>query len=256
MLVKIAGGFGLLRPRDRSTGLPHARIGLVLLFGAVVFSGPEGSVQTRSGVAEASYLSSWKTDVVVSNQARGPLSAHDARQQRGPLGVGSTDAVASAEQPACPPLAQGPNSPNPTSPFVRGCFLAVEGRVRPFVDAVVSLPGSSDRAEVRFLVDTGSDITVVAPRDAARLGIEYELLPVVQRVSGVGGPMDARFVNATVVLASVVVPVALTLVDPNTAHSTLSLLGRDVLGQFALFVDEPHRRVLLYEPHAARALVP
>ena len=46
----------------------------------------------------------------------------------------------------------------------------------------------------------------------------------------------------------------LALPVPETPHPIPSLLGRDVLSHFALFLEERTGRVLLLEPHEAAAL--
>jgi len=141
-------------------------------------------------------------------------------------------------------------------PLAVGCFITVDGRARPYLNATLRLPAIGKQLDVRLLVDTGADRTILGPQDVARLGIDYAPLPRGQEVGGLGGRVDTRAIDASLVFDNVTVPVALTVLDPSAAQPIPSILGRDVLAHFALFMDERRGRVLLFEPRAAEALVP
>lgn len=182
----------------------------------------------------------------------GASSVHPPR-----VGLGPSGRSESANGRACPTTARGPMVSDPTGPLVRGCFLTTEGRARPYLDATVRFPSIDKQLDVRLLVDTGADRTVLGAQDAARLGIDYAALPRGQDVGGLGGRVDTRVVDATVGFAHVVIPVAVTILETNPAHVIVpSLLGRDVLAHFVLFLDERRGRVLLFEPRVADTLVP
>lgn len=145
--------------------------------------------------------------------------------------------------------------------MIRGYF-AVRGTTRrPVVDAVFHFPGISRHTfEVRFLVDTGADRTVIAPLDAKRLerelGLDFTTLPKGQPSTGVGGQMETRTLEAVLTLDSFSRPLTLTILEPppGLMLPIPSLLGREILSHFALFLEERTDRVLLLEPGEADAL--
>ena len=146
--------------------------------------------------------------------------------------------------------------------MIRGYFLTEGGRARPFVDAVFRFPSLPARPfRVPLLVDTGADRTLIGPFDAQALQREFELelgrLPRGPRSTGVGGSVDTRAIDALIQLDAFSLPLRLTILDQPPGAPLLrlpSLLGRDVLSQFALFFEERTGRVLLLEPHEADAL--
>ncbi len=145
--------------------------------------------------------------------------------------------------------------------MIRGYFLNRGDRLRPFVDAIVEIPGVSRALEVVLLVDTGADYTVLAPLDAmrlsSRLGIDLAALPQGNPSAGVGGLVETRTIDAVLTLDSFSTSLTLTILEAPTGPPAPipSLLGRDILAHFALFMEERARRVLLLEP-AEVALLP
>ncbi len=71
--------------------------------------------------------------------------------------------------------------------MIRGVFREEMGRRRPFVVGLLSLPALELTGDVAFLVDTGADSTLLAPRDAANLGMDLAALPEGPSSTGVGG---------------------------------------------------------------------
>ena len=110
--------------------------------------------------------------------------------------------------------------------------------------------------EVALLVDTGADRTILGPLDTRRLGIDLSTLPAGRPSTGVGGQSQTRTTGAILKLESV--SMELTILDsPLGSEPSLaipSLLGRDILSRFALFIEERTSRVLLLEPEEADAL--
>ncbi len=148
--------------------------------------------------------------------------------------------------------------------MIRGHF-SVEGvRRSPFTDAVFQFPSLDGRLEVPVLVDTGADRTILAPFDARRLarrfGIDFATVAQGAPSTGVGGQAPTRVVDAVLTLDAFPMSLALTILEPQPGPlpAIPSLLGRDVLSRFALFMEERTERVLLLEPNESdnRALPP
>ena len=146
--------------------------------------------------------------------------------------------------------------------MIRGYFLARGSRRRPFVDAEISFPAFGNASiDVPLLIDTGADRTVLAPNDASQLveqlGIKLAELPEGSPSTGVGGRMVTRRIEAIFVLDGLITaPFALTILElPRGISLPIpSLLGRDILSTFALFLEERTDRVYLLEPHEADAI--
>lgn len=145
--------------------------------------------------------------------------------------------------------------------MIRGYFAVRGTRRRPVVDAVFQFPRISPRSfQARLLVDTGADRTAIAPLDAMRLqrelGMDLTTLPKGQPGTGVGGQMETRTLEAVLTLDSFSTPLTLTILEPppGLMLPIPSLLGRDILSHFALFLEERTNRVLLLEPGETNAL--
>jgi predicted aspartyl protease len=134
------------------------------------------------------------------------------------------------------------------------------GRARPFLDAHINVPSLGVEGDVAFLVDTGADLTVVAPMDALRLGISLSRLEPETVSIGIGGRTPIASVGAILTLDASAIPLALRVLAPRGRRqqqalmSIPSLLGRDVLARYALFLETRSERVLLLEPDEADAL--
>ncbi|MGH2583478.1 MAG: aspartyl protease family protein [Dehalococcoidia bacterium] len=113
--------------------------------------------------------------------------------------------------------------------------------------------------DLHLLVDTGADVTLLAPRDTAALGLNLRSFPH-SRSTGIGGTTETAIVPADITLDTHTLSIDLRMLMPqrsaqSRARPTVpSLLGRDVLGQFGLYVDERRNLVLLLEPGEADAL--
>ena len=116
-----------------------------------------------------------------------------------------------------------------------------------FVHARISSPFLGDeQILVRFLLDTGADVTTISPEDARTLGIDFgRLAKNYRRLLGVGGSMtdafevrDVEFVFTgtngenickTVDFISIMMPDPLPAYGPSSRMP--SLMDRDVLVQ-------------------------
>ena len=113
---------------------------------------------------------------------------------------------------------------------------------------------------MEFLVDTGADTTLLAPYDALALGIDATQLPPGTPTRGVGGTTPTVAVPATLILDGSTFPFTLRVLAPSTRQqrqtlaSIPSLLGRDIISNFALFFEDRTGRVILLEPHEVNRL--
>ena len=145
--------------------------------------------------------------------------------------------------------------------MIRGYFATQGTRRRPFIDAILQFPTLNSRSlDVKLLVDTGADRTLLSPRDARRLtrsfALDLTMLLTGMPSTGVGGQSNTRTLETVCLLDTFSLPTLLTILDPppGPMPSIPSLLGRDILSHFALFLEERTNRVLLLEAHEADAL--
>ena len=132
---------------------------------------------------------------------------------------------------------------------------------RPVLRAVVVIPWADAtgrpneaRAELTFLVDTGTDQTIICPRDyEVRLGLPLSAAPRISgRIAGVGGSSAMRAIAGSVELQeedggwrSISLVLAIPESAPNQPPLQVSLLGADVWGLGVLTVDRPRGRLTL-----------
>ncbi len=144
--------------------------------------------------------------------------------------------------------------------MIRGYFGGVPGRRRPFVVAHLTIPTLALVGTVHFLVDTGADSTVLAPRDATALRIDVSRLPAGPLSIGVGGRTPTASAAASLTLDARTFTTTLRILAPTRReqHRALgtipSLLGRDILRHFALFLEERTERLILLSPDEADQL--
>lgn len=146
--------------------------------------------------------------------------------------------------------------------MIRGYFLTRGSRRRPFVHATFTFPAFPRTFDTHLLVDTGADRTVIGPPDGSRLarvlGIALTALPMGLPSTGVGGTSSTRTIAAVLALGAFSTPVTLTILEQRSLRTPLppipSLLGRDVLAHFALFLEERTQRVLLLDSPEVDAL--
>ena len=144
--------------------------------------------------------------------------------------------------------------------MIRGRLIGAPGRLRRFVTAKLAIPSQVVSGDVTFLVDTGADGTLLAPSDAAMLGINTAEFPLGPPSTGVGGTTPTVYARATITVDEHTYDVDLCILTPRTQSQRIalaripSLLGRDILSHFALFFEERTNRVLLLTPEEADAL--
>ena len=135
--------------------------------------------------------------------------------------------------------------------MTNGYFLVRGSFRRPYIDVVVIFHDADDQSlAIPFEVDTGADRTLLSPSDGQRLndelGIDIQAMPRGNPVGGIGGIVETRTVRATLVIGDYRTTLRLPIVDvpagPNTAPS---LIGRDIIYDFALFMEHSADRLFL-----------
>lgn len=110
-----------------------------------------------------------------------------------------------------------------------------------FIEAEVQVANQSTPTPIRFLADSGADITAIHPWDLAQMRLPAPVLntaPVVH-IIGIGGPAAYRILHATITIPGAYAdgtpaywtyPVILHIAVPTEYNETFpSILGRDIL---------------------------
>ena len=114
--------------------------------------------------------------------------------------------------------------------------------------------------QVEFLIDTGADRSIIGDFDAFRMvedyGADLTNLRSGQPARGLGGISATLTAESTLEIDNFSKDLRLDILAPSyeTYLGVPSLLGRDVLSQFALFIEERTDKVLLLEPAESDAL--
>ncbi len=131
--------------------------------------------------------------------------------------------------------------------MIIGYFRPVGATRRPFIRCDIQFPAYPDiaPASIEFVIDTGSDMTTISPDIAGRSGLRVATLDTGVRSRGVGSAFSTRVVESRITVQnfSTLHPLHILEVD----HPMPSLLGRDFMRGFALFVEERTGRVLLLD---------
>ena len=120
--------------------------------------------------------------------------------------------------------------------MILGYFQTEGAFQRPYIDLILQFPVADNRQlEVSFLIDTGSDRTLLSPTEGARLreqlGVDILDLPFGSPVGGIGGQTETRMIDATLDIGEQSISTTLSLVEPPPGQfpTMPSLLGRDTL---------------------------
>ncbi len=131
-------------------------------------------------------------------------------------------------------------------------FFVADGAFRsPYINVVLTFfDADSQSIEIEFVVDTGADHTLLSPSDARRLqnelGLDIRTMPRGNPIGGIGGYAETRLVNATLVIGSYQTTMPLHVVDIPPGPSDMpSLIGRDIIYDFALFMEHGADRLHL-----------
>ncbi len=143
--------------------------------------------------------------------------------------------------------------------MIRGFFREEIGFSRPFIIAKLFFPNLNIEETAEFLVDTGADVTMLSEKDALRIGLNYKKLEKAKKDSGgIGGKaetyiieviikIEPDFIRRTKILTiRNKLPKDISKEETKKLHQRIpSLLGRDIIGEFGLFMHERTKRILL-----------
>ena len=131
--------------------------------------------------------------------------------------------------------------------MIRGYFSTVGTIRRPFLFCEFEFPHNPEasKAAVELLVDTGADRTILSPVDAETIGIDTSILDVGRRSSGIGGVTPTRVIESRIIVQNFATPLRLHI--PEARLPIPSLLGRDFMSNFALFMEERTGRVMFLD---------
>ena len=131
--------------------------------------------------------------------------------------------------------------------MIRGYFSTIGTIRRPFLYCEFEFPRNPEigTAGVELLVDTGADRTILSPVDAASMGIDTSRLDAGRRSSGIGGVTPTRMIESRIIVQDFTSPLRLHI--PEARLPIPSLLGRDFMSNFALFMEERTGRVLFLD---------
>ena len=126
-----------------------------------------------------------------------------------------------------------------------------DGDGQPFVSARVVLLNLGIAGRVHFLVDTGTDATILHPEGATRLNCPFDDLENPVEVTSAGGPHTYYAEPAVVSFydgeARYDYRIELSVAKPHPAVNDLdSLLGRDVLNRLRMDYAYPEGRLRFY----------
>lgn len=131
--------------------------------------------------------------------------------------------------------------------MIRGHFGSLGGRNAPYLRCYLEFPEFPDLegGEVDFLVDTGADRTTLSRPAAENMGLNLATLPDGGTSTGVGGVSAVRMVESQLLVQSFSITFWLRIWE--SQHSSMSVLGRDFIRYFALFIEERTGRVLFLD---------
>ncbi len=144
--------------------------------------------------------------------------------------------------------------------MVRGYFKSEQNISRPYVFAKLYFPDFDLEQSIELLVDSGADATTISAKDALRIGLDYAEFDEFAWATGIGGRIKAFPVKTILKMDSyvkeILVDVLAFWVGYEPSEESLrrellelpSLLGRDVLEEFALVLHQRIGQLLLCTP--------
>ncbi len=147
--------------------------------------------------------------------------------------------------------------------MLKGYFSPAEDlpNPRPYLTGSIDIPAVGlVEMPVEFLIDTGADRSIIGSSDASRMvrnfGVDLTALQDGPRGRGIGGDVATKTAEIALKFGDFSKNMRMEILEPppDARFAIPSLLGRDVLSQFALFIEERTDKVLLLEPAESDAL--
>ena len=147
--------------------------------------------------------------------------------------------------------------------MLTGYFSLLDGLPNPraYLRGFVDIPAAGVVGmQVDFLVDTGADRSIIGSSDASQMirdfGVDLADMQDGPPSGGIGGIVATKTAEVALAFGAFSQNMRMEILAPSPdAHFAIpSLLGRDVLSHFALFIEERTDKVLLLEPAEADAL--
>ena len=131
--------------------------------------------------------------------------------------------------------------------MLKGYFSDDGVRNAPYLACYLQFPDAPhiEMSPIEFLVDTGSDRTTLSRPTAENIGLELAILPDGGTSSGIGGVSAARQVRTQLSVQGYSTTFWLRILE--SRHPAPSILGRDFIRRFALFIEESTSRVLFLD---------
>ncbi len=101
-------------------------------------------------------------------------------------------------------------------------------------------------SSIDLLIDTGADRTALSRTMAESIGLDLSILPDGGTSTGVGGVTAVRMVESALSVQGYSVTLWVRIQE--SRHRAPSILGRDFMLSFALFMEERTGRVLFLDP--------
>ena len=126
----------------------------------------------------------------------------------------------------------------------RGYFASEGTRRVPYLTCNIGFPDEPrlGTSSVDLLVDTGAETTILARRVAENIGLDLATLPDGGTSTGIGGVTATRRVRAAVTVGDYSTTLWVRIQE--SRHTVPSVLGRDFIRYFALFMEERTGRIL------------
>ena len=126
--------------------------------------------------------------------------------------------------------------------------MEIGGRIIPFLTCNFEFPHTPHLGvgSVDLLVDTGADRTTLSRMAAETIGLDLSALPDGGTSTGVGGVTALRVVESRLSVQGYST-ILRQLRISESRHPVPSILGRDFMRRFALFIEERTGRVLFLD---------
>jgi len=148
--------------------------------------------------------------------------------------------------------------------MIRGYFKQEDRN--PYLAIEVMIPEFSISQRVRFLIDTGASTNIINQGDALRLGLDFSRLKKSKiKIGGIGGFAETYEIEATLlskvkpIYSGVIyilehqIPAELPEEEQQKMKrwflSQSSLLGKNIIYDYALFVHYLNEKIILLEDH-------